>query len=150
MGRPLSPDVPPGADGLMKMIKEKSAKKLPEVRLQLSDYRTPQHELWKTARQAASPMDIGPRSTRLLRAWIAMGVERMETEGRLSPENLAIAESNLKHFIQLMKTESVFLGRADQLDKDCFHAAHRRLERHSNLSQFTLWPFWPNDFVMNN
>ena len=150
MGRPLSPDVPPCADGLMKMIKEKSAKKRPEARLKMSDYRASQDELWKTARQAASPMDIGPHSTRLLRAWIAMGVGRMETEGRLSPENLAIAESNLKHFIQLMKTEAVFLGHTDQLDKDCFHAAHRTLEGHSRVSQFTLWPFWPNDFVMNN
>ena len=79
-----------------------------------------------------------------------MGVGRMETEGRLSPENLAIAESSLKHFIQLMKTEAVFLGHTDQLDKDCFQAAHRRLEGHSRVSQFALWPFWPNDFVMNN
>src|SRR6516164_4395841 len=92
------------------MIKEKSTKKRPEVRLKMSDYRASQDELWKTARQAANPMDIGPHSTRLLRAWIAMGVGRMETEGRLSPENLAIAENNLKHFIQLMKTEAVFLG----------------------------------------
>ena len=132
------------------MTKDKNAKKRPEVALKISDLRASEDELWKAARQAASPMDIGSRSTRLLRAWIAMGVGRMETEGRLSPENLAIAESNLKHFIQLMKTEAVFLGHTDQLDKDCFHAAHRRLEGHSRVSQFTLWPFWPNDFVMNN
>ena len=43
-----------------------------------------------------------------------------------------------------MKTEAVFLGHSDRLDRDCFHAAHRRLERRSILTQFTLWPFWPN------
>ena len=68
----------------------------------------------------------------------------METEGRLTPGDVAIAESNLRRFIQLMKTEAVFLGHSDRLDRDCFHAAHRRLERRSILTQFTLWPFWPN------
>jgi hypothetical protein len=113
----------------MKMIKEKSGKEHPEIALKISDDRALLDELWQTARQAASPMDIGPRSARLLRAWIVIGVKRMEMEGRLSPENLAIARNNLKHFIQLMKTEAVYLGHADRLDKDCFHAAHRRLER---------------------
>ena len=134
----------------MKTTKEKSRKEYPGMALKLSNDRASLDELWQTARQAASPMDIGPRSARQLRAWIVIGVKRMEMEGRLSPENLAIAEKNLKHFIQLMKTEAVYLGRADRLDKDCFHAAHRRIERRSILSQFTLWPFWPNDLVMNN
>jgi hypothetical protein len=51
----------------------------------------------------------------------------MELENQLSAENLAVTENNLKRFIQLMKTEGVFLGHADRLDKDCFDAAHRRL-----------------------
>jgi hypothetical protein len=134
----------------MKMMKEKSGKDHPETALKISNDWRLLDELWQTARQAASPMDIGPRSLRLLRAWIVIGVKRMEMEGRLSPENLAIAEKNLKYFIKLMKTEAVYLGHPDRLDKDCFHAAHRRLERRSILSQFTLWPFWPNDLVMNN
>ena len=134
----------------MKTTKEKSRKEYPGMALKLSNDRASLDELWQTARQAASPMDIGPRSARLLRAWIVIGLKRMEMEGRLSLENLAIAENNLKHFIQLMKTEAVYLGRADRLDKDCFRAAHRRIERRSILSQFTLWPFWPNDLVMNN
>ena len=132
------------------MMKEKSAKELPEVALKTSNYGALLNELWQTVRQVASPMDIGPLCARSLRAWIAMGVTRMEIEGRLSQENLAIAENNLKRFIQLMKTEAVFIGHADRLDKACFHAAHRRLERRSILSQFTLWPFWPNEVVMNN
>jgi glycine cleavage system aminomethyltransferase T len=138
----------PGAGGVMKMRKDKSAKEHSEA-LKLLDYGAVLDKLWQTA-QAAGPLDIGPRSARSLRAWNAMGVMRMEMEGRLSPEDLAIAETNLKRFIQLMKTEAVFLGRLDRLDNDCFHAAHRRLERRSILSPFTLWPFWPNDVFANN
>lgn len=100
-------------------------------------------ELWQTAVEAARPAEFGPRCARFLRAWSRLAVERMETEDRLTPGDLATAESNLRRFIQLMKTEGVFLGHVDRLDQDCFHAAHRRLERRSVLSQFTLWPFWP-------
>lgn len=101
-------------------------------------------ELWETAVEAASPAEFGPNCGRFLRAWNNLAVERMEAEGRLTPEDLATAESNLRRFIQLMKTESVFLGHANRLDQACFRAAHRRLERRSLLTQFTLWPFWPN------
>ena len=72
----------------MKVIKEKSGKEHPEITIKISDDRALLDEFWQTARQAASPMDIGPRSARLLRAWIVIGVKRMEMEGRLSPENL--------------------------------------------------------------
>ena len=101
-------------------------------------------ELWETAVEAASPAEFGPNCSRFLRAWNNLAVERMEVEGRLTPEDLATAESNLRRFIQLMKTEAVFLGHANRLDRACFRAAHRRLERRSLLTQFTLWPFWPN------
>jgi hypothetical protein len=74
----------------------------------------------------------------------------MEEEGRLTPEDLDTAENNLRRFIKLMKTEAVFPGRANRLDRDCFHAAHRRLERRSILTQFTLWPFWPNGVAVND
>jgi hypothetical protein len=40
-----------------------------------------------------------------LRAWIARGIDRMEMEGRLTPEDLAIVHANLKNFIQLAKIE---------------------------------------------
>lgn len=101
-------------------------------------------ELWETAVEAASPAEFGPNCGRFLRAWNNLAVERMEAEGRLTPEDLATAESNLRRFIQLMKTEAVFLGHTNRLDRACFRAAHRRLERRSLLTQFTLWPFWPN------
>ena len=105
-------------------------------------------KLWRTAVQAASPAEFDPRCRHLLQAWNTLAVERMETEGRWTPGDLATAENNLRHFIQLMKTEAVFLGHADRLDRDCFHAAHRRLERRSILTHFTLWPFWPNSIAI--
>ena len=105
-------------------------------------------ELWQTIVETASPAEIGPRCEAFLRAWNFLAVERMETEGRLKPEDLATAEHNLRRFVQLMKTEAVFLGHASRLDRDCFQAAHRRLEQRSILSQFTLWPFWPNSVAV--
>ncbi len=101
-------------------------------------------ELWETAVETASPGTFGPRCERLLRAWNCLAVQRMEVEGRQTPEDVATAETNLRHFIELMKTEAVFLGHANRLNRDCFQSAHRRLERRSMLAQFTLWPFWPN------
>ena len=98
-------------------------------------------ELWQTTVEAASPAEIRPSCGHFLRAWNSLAVERMETEGRLAPEDLATAEDNLRRFVQLMKTEAVFLGHPNRLDRDCFQAAHRSLERRSILSQFTLWPF---------
>jgi hypothetical protein len=105
-------------------------------------------ELWKTAVNAASPGEFGPRCQRFLRAWNYLAVERMEAEDRMRPEDLAIAETNLKRFIQLMKTEAVYLGHPNRLDLACFQAAHRRLARRSILTQFTLWPFWPNSVAV--
>lgn len=107
-------------------------------------------ELWEAAVQTASPGTFGPRCERLLRAWNCLAVERMEEEGRLTPEDLATAKTNLRRFIDLVKTEAVFLGHANHLNRDCFNAAHRRLERHSMLAQFTLWPFWPNTVAVND
>jgi hypothetical protein len=80
-------------------------------------------------------------------AWIAIGAERMKLEGRLSPGDFLTAETNVRGFVQLMKSEGILIGHTDRLDDDCFHAAHRRLQRSSILAQVTLWPFWPSHLV---
>jgi hypothetical protein len=49
----------------------------------------------------------------------------------------------LKTFIQMMKAELPALGTA-RLDNKCFHAAQHKLERHSLITVFSLWPFWPH------
>jgi hypothetical protein len=103
--------------------------------------------LWQTARDAARPMEIRSPCVLSLRAWIRMGVERMERQRRLAPEDLAIARANLRKFIDFMKKEAVFAGKPERLDNATFHAAHRRLQRQAALTAFTLWPFWPHHFV---
>jgi hypothetical protein len=106
-----------------------------------------QYDLWETALEAIGALEIGPAATHFLRAWITMGVERMQITGCLSPADLAIANANIKTFINLMKTEAVVLGHADRLDIEALRAAHRQLEQRGRLTTFTLWPFWPHELV---
>ena len=54
------------------------------------------------------------------------------------PSDLANARANIRAFVQLMKSEAVFLGEPDRLDKETLRAAHRRLERKGFLTTFTL------------
>ena len=108
---------------------------------------TLQHRLWQDVLDEAGPLEVGPACASFLRAWIAMGVERMTISGRLGPSDLANARANIRAFVQLMKSEAVFLGQPGRLDKETLRAAHRRLERKGLLTTFTLWPFWPNEFV---
>jgi hypothetical protein len=105
------------------------------------------HDLWQAALEAIGTLDIGPQARHFLHAWIAMGVERMQMTGCLSPSDSAIAQANIKMFIKLMKTEAVVLGHADRLDIETLRAAHRQLERRGRITTFTLWPFWPHEFV---
>ena len=67
----------------------------------------------------------------------------MENEGRLTPKDIATANENLKTFIELMKAEALSLG-TNRLDNKGFHAAQHKLERHTLLTVFSLWPFWPH------
>jgi hypothetical protein len=105
------------------------------------------HDLWEAALETIGALYIGPAARHFLHAWIAMGVERMEMTGCLSPADLAIAKANIETFIGLMKTEAVVQGHADCLDIETLRAAHRQLERRGRITTFTLWPFWPHEFV---
>jgi hypothetical protein len=105
---------------------------------------------WKTVLETAGTVKIHPACAIALRAWIRIGVQRMERQRGLAPEDLAIAHANLRKLIDLMKREAVFLGKAEQLDYATFHAARRRLQRQATLTTFTLWPFWPHNFVATN
>ncbi len=67
----------------------------------------------------------------------------MESEGRLTPKDVATACDNLKTFVEMMKSEVPPLG-TGRLNNQCFHAAQHKLERHSLLTVFSLWPFWPH------
>lgn len=104
-------------------------------------------ELLQTALQAVGTGEIERACELSLRAWIAIGVQRMERQNRLASEDVAIAHANLGKFVEFMKREAVFLGRPDHLDNATYHAARRRLRRLAVLTTFTLWPFWPHNFV---
>lgn len=110
------------------------------------DRQTLENELWQDAFRTAGPLELSAGCAQRLRGWISMAVERMENEGRLGPHDVALAVANLRRFIGLMKTEAVFLGHADRLDRDVFQAVERQLARKGFLSLESLWPFWPNEF----
>jgi hypothetical protein len=110
--------------------------------------RTLEDALWKTALDSVRPLEIQPACELLLRAWITVGVQRMERQRRTTPGDLAVARSNLKVFIDLLKREAVFLGKPDRLDNATFRAARERLRWQPSLT--TLWPFWPYHFVATN
>jgi hypothetical protein len=117
--------------------------------LSTSNERTLQGELWRSVMETVGPQEIQPDCANCLRAWIAIGVERMEMEGRLTSEDLAIAHANLRNFIRLAKIETVFLTQFGQLDRYALHAAQQRIQRQARLTTFFLWPFWPNEFAPN-
>jgi hypothetical protein len=106
--------------------------------------------LWRTAVEAVSPLEIDPACAARLRAWITIGVQRMERQRRLAAADLAIAHTNLGKLISLMKKEAVFLGKPDRLDNATFQATRRRLRRQASWTAFALWPFWPHNFVASN
>jgi|SRR5262249_14545195 len=110
--------------------------------------RTLQETLWQSVLECAQQMEISPACAESLRAWIAVGVQRMERQRRLAPEDLATARSNLVKLLDLLKKEAVFLGNPNQLDNSTFQAVRKRLRRQSTFSTFTLWPFWPRSFVL--
>jgi hypothetical protein len=97
--------------------------------------------LWQTVLESVGTLKINASCQLFLKAWITNGVERMEDEGRLTPTDVATANENLKTFIELMKAEAFSRG-TDRLDNKCFHAAQQKVERHSLLTVFSLWPFW--------
>jgi hypothetical protein len=106
--------------------------------------------LWQTALETVGRLEMHPACALSLRAWITIGVQRMERQSRLTPEDLATAQTNLREFIGIMKREAVFLGTPDRLDNATFRAARRRLQRQASLTTFALWPFWPHNFVATN
>jgi hypothetical protein len=110
------------------------------------DRRALENELWQNALRVVGPLELSAGCAQRLRGWITMAIERMDNEGRLAPQDVTLAAANLRRFIGLMKTEAVFLGHADRLDRDVFEAVERQLARKGFLSLESLWPFWPNEF----
>lgn len=100
-------------------------------------------QLWITVLESADSLKIDPSCQMFLQAWISNGVDRMRDESRISPADVALAKGNLKTFVDLMKAETLAHG-TERLDIKSFHAAQHTLERHSFLTVYSLWPFWPH------
>ena len=67
--------------------------------------------LWQAALETAGSAEFSLDCERSLRAWITIGIQRMERQRRSAPADLAIAHANLQKLISLMKKEAVFLGK---------------------------------------
>jgi hypothetical protein len=103
---------------------------------------TLKEQLWQAVMDLVGTLKIDASCQLFLQAWIANGVERMESENRTDPKDVAEAKESLKTFVELMKQEAFAHG--ERLDNKCFHAAEHSLERRSRLTVFSLWPFWPH------
>ena len=100
-------------------------------------------QLWQTVIDSLGTLKIDASCQLYLQAWIANGAERMKSENRADPNDVAEAKESLKTFVELMKQEAFAHG-GERLDNNCFHAAEHSLERRSRLTVFSLWPFWPH------
>jgi hypothetical protein len=84
-----------------------------------------------------------------LRGWIAIGVQRMIRQDRVSPPDVTLAHVNLIKFIGLLKKEAMYLGHPLRLRSDTLIAAKKRLRLRASATAFELWPFWPHNFVVS-
>jgi len=99
--------------------------------------------LWQTVIDTCGSFKIEPSCQLFLQAWISNGVERMQEETRLKPEDIETAKNNLRTFVEMMKSEAQRAG-ATRLDNKAFRAAEHAFERRSFITVFSLWPFWPH------
>ena len=114
------------------------------------DSNTLQNKLSEVIAESVQPLSVDAQCHLLLRALVTEGVNRMILEERTGDADVALASANLKHFVREMKVESVFLGHPEHLSYDSFSAARERMSSHALLTSFTLWPFWPNEYVVSN
>ncbi len=106
-------------------------------------------ELWKTALEAVGKTEIDTACASAIRGWVAVGTQRMIRQGRLSSTDLALAQTNLRRFIELLKNETAFLHTGGRLDSNTFRATKKRLRLRATMTAFELWPFWPHNFVVS-
>ena len=67
-------------------------------------------ELWGTALEAIGTTEIDPACENFLRGWIAIGIQRMVRQGRISATDLTLAQVNLRRLVELMKIEASYLS----------------------------------------
>ena len=104
--------------------------------------------LWQTALETAGSIQLSTACEQSLRGWIAIGIQRMERQQRMAADDLALAHTNLRKFVDLLKKEAIFQGKPNRIDSETFRATRIRLRRRASMTTFTLWPFWPHNFVL--
>ena len=67
-------------------------------------------ELWGTALEAIGTTEIDPACENFLRGWIAIGIQRMVRQDRISATDLTLAQVNLKRLVELIKIEASYLS----------------------------------------
>jgi hypothetical protein len=114
------------------------------------DSNTLQNKLLQGFSDDVRLLSVDARCRLAIRALVTEAVNRMTVEGRTADADVAFASANLKRFVHEMKVEAVFLGHSEGLTYDSFRAARGRMEKHALLTAYTLWPFWPNEYVVSN
>jgi hypothetical protein len=98
---------------------------------------------WQTVVDTCGSTKIDPSCQLFLQAWISNGVQLMEDENRLKPEDIETAKNSLKTFVEIMKAEAMRAS-ATRLDIKSFRAAEHVCQRKSMITVYSLWPFWPH------
>jgi hypothetical protein len=106
-------------------------------------------ELWGTALEAIGTTEIDPACENFLRGWIAIGIQRMVRQDRISATDLTLAQVNLRRLVELMKIEASYLSTRGRLDTSTIKATKKRLRMRAALTAFELWPLWPHNFVVS-
>jgi hypothetical protein len=106
-------------------------------------------ELWQIALETMDTIEMDAAFSNSLRGWIAIGVQRMIRQDRVSPPDVTLAHANLVKFIGLLKKEAMYLGHPLRLDSNTLIATKKGLRLRASATAFELWPFWPHNFVVS-
>lgn len=106
-------------------------------------------DLWQTALDTMDTIEMDTAFSNSSRGWIAIGVQRMIRQNRVSPPDVTLAHASLIKFIGLLKKEAMYLGHPLRMDSNTLIATKKRLRLRASTTAFELWPFWPHNFVVS-
>ena len=84
-------------------------------------------DLWQTTLDTMDTVEMDAAFSNSLRGWIAIGVQRMIRQNRVSPPDVTLAHASLIKFIGLLKKEAMFLGHPLRVDSNTLIATKKRL-----------------------
>lgn len=103
-------------------------------------------DLWQIALETMDTIEMDAAFSNSLRGWIAIGVQRMIRQDRVSPPDVTLAHANLVKFIGLLKKEAMYLGHPLRLDSNTLIATKKGLRLRASATAFELWPFLAAQF----